>query len=117
MTLGDLKERHRRRCEKSINKVPTTRKRSCQSCIASKVNAVTLTHTAGSRCRNRQIRCEYKLDIPTHPSRRSTTASVPTPSDPARLLMAGESMAGDTFDSQLWFTEDLTGLAPDKTGL
>ncbi|KAJ5660836.1 uncharacterized protein N7484_000208 [Penicillium longicatenatum] len=30
--------------------------------------------------------------------------------------MAGESIADDAFDSQLWFTEDLAALTSDKTG-
>lgn len=33
----DLKERHRRRCEKAIKTIRPPRKRECESCIASKV--------------------------------------------------------------------------------
>ncbi|KAG5980037.1 hypothetical protein E4U55_004453 [Claviceps digitariae] len=33
----DLRERHRRRCEKSIGKIIPTKKRSCERCISFKV--------------------------------------------------------------------------------
>lgn len=35
--IGDLRERHRRRCEKSIGKIIPTKKRSCERCISFKV--------------------------------------------------------------------------------
>ncbi|KAJ5106939.1 hypothetical protein N7456_003614 [Penicillium angulare] len=132
----DLKERHRRRCEKTINKAPATKKRSCQSCITSKVKC-DCARPSCSRCLSRQTKCEYKLDAPTNLQQRSTsransaTANTPNPSPSisalasdhgqARLLvaesMAGDPMAGDNFDPQLWFAQDLAALTPDKTGL
>ena len=36
-SLEDLRDRHRRRCEKSIGKAKQVKKKACERCIASKV--------------------------------------------------------------------------------
>ncbi|KAG5919847.1 hypothetical protein E4U42_006407 [Claviceps africana] len=58
---GDLRERHRRRCEKSIGKIIPTKKRSCERCISFKVKC-DYEKPSCSRCLNRSVPCEYKLE-------------------------------------------------------
>ncbi|KAG5920414.1 hypothetical protein E4U53_003929 [Claviceps sorghi] len=57
----DLRERHRRRCEKSIGKIIPTKKRSCERCISFKVKC-DYEKPSCSRCLNRSVPCEYKLE-------------------------------------------------------
>ncbi|OAQ59104.1 fungal zn(2)-Cys(6) binuclear cluster domain-containing protein [Pochonia chlamydosporia 170] len=58
---GDLRNRHRRRCEKSIGKIMPTKKRSCERCISFKVKCDHEKPSCG-RCLGRSVPCEYKLE-------------------------------------------------------
>ena len=62
--IGDLRDRHRRRCEKSIEKGQTPKKKSCQSCARSKVKC-DLQIPACQRCLDRHTICEYPIDSST----------------------------------------------------
>ncbi|KAL8991357.1 MAG: hypothetical protein Q9177_000198 [Variospora cf. flavescens] len=64
----DLRERHRRRCEKSFDKGRSHKKKSCNLCARSKVKC-DLGLPACQRCIDRHTKCEYPQD--------STTAAVP----------------------------------------
>ncbi|KAL8887732.1 MAG: hypothetical protein Q9215_004734 [Flavoplaca cf. flavocitrina] len=66
--LGDLRERHRRRCEKSFDKGRSHKKKSCNLCARSKVKC---DHAlpACQRCIDRHTECEYPQN--------STTATIP----------------------------------------
>ncbi|KAG6018811.1 hypothetical protein E4U41_003558, partial [Claviceps citrina] len=54
----DLRERHRRRCEKSVGKIIPTKKKSCERCISFKVKCDDAKPSC-SRCLNRAVECVY----------------------------------------------------------
>ncbi|KAK4141754.1 uncharacterized protein C8A04DRAFT_13823 [Dichotomopilus funicola] len=57
----DLRDRHRRRCEKSIGKAKQVKKKACERCIGSKVKC-DYEKPACGRCLSRSVACEYKLE-------------------------------------------------------
>ncbi|KAL2132842.1 hypothetical protein VTI74DRAFT_3241 [Chaetomium olivicolor] len=57
----DLRDRHRRRCEKSIGKARQVKKKACERCIASKVKCGYEKPSCG-RCLSRSVVCEYRLE-------------------------------------------------------
>jgi hypothetical protein len=61
LSAGDLRDRHRRRCEKSIDKVRVPKKKSCGACGRSKVKC-DLQTPACERCRKRKLACVYSTD-------------------------------------------------------
>ncbi|KAL8768145.1 MAG: hypothetical protein Q9209_005536 [Squamulea sp. 1 TL-2023] len=79
----DLRERHRRRCEKSFDKGRSHKKKSCNLCARSKVKC-DLGLPACQRCIDRHTKCEYPQDSTTATIpqwHESITASVPNPFD------------------------------------
>jgi Fungal Zn(2)-Cys(6) binuclear cluster domain len=61
LSAGDLRDRHRRRCEKSIDKIRVPKKKSCGACGRSKVKC-NLQTPACERCRKRKLACVYSSD-------------------------------------------------------
>ncbi|KAL9593696.1 MAG: hypothetical protein Q9219_007429 [cf. Caloplaca sp. 3 TL-2023] len=57
----DLRERHRRRCEKSLDKVRSHKRKSCNLCARSKVKCDLQTPTC-QRCLDRHTECEYPTE-------------------------------------------------------
>jgi hypothetical protein len=62
--LGDLRQRHRRRCEKSLKKSRAPKKKSCTSCARSKAKC-DLIVPACKRCMDRHTTCTYPIDSST----------------------------------------------------
>lgn len=62
LSAGDLRDRHRRRCEKSIDRIRVPKKKSCGACGRSKVKC-DLQIPACERCRKRKLACVYGSDI------------------------------------------------------
>lgn len=88
MSLGDLRDRHKRRCARSATKVKVSKRKSCLACAQSKLGC-DLGTPACSRCVSRGTNCEYAVPPP---SALATAAAVgaagtlPSKSGPGRLL-------------------------------
>ncbi|KAG6079108.1 hypothetical protein E4U15_003984 [Claviceps sp. LM218 group G6] len=74
----DLRERHRRRCQKALGKVIPTKKRSCERCISFKVKC-DYKKPECTRCKNRSIGCVYDLaprvKVPLNPAFMGSTTA------------------------------------------
>ncbi|KAL8698652.1 MAG: hypothetical protein Q9201_006450 [Fulgogasparrea decipioides] len=98
--IGDLRERHRRRCEKSFDKGRSHKKKSCNLCARSKVKC-DLHVPACQRCMDRHTKCEYPLD--------STTAAVSQWHESITISLP------NTFDSFMSLPDKPTPPAPTTT--
>lgn len=64
LSLGDLRDRHKRRCAKSATKVKVSKRKSCLACAQSKLGC-DLGTPACSRCVSRGTSCEYAVPPPS----------------------------------------------------
>ena len=65
LSLGDLRDRHKRRCARSATKVKVSKRKSCLACAQSKLGC-DLDTPACSRCVGRGTNCEYA--VPPRPT-------------------------------------------------
>lgn len=64
VSLGDLRDRHKRRCARSATKVKVSKRKSCLACAQSKLGC-DLGTPACSRCVSRGTNCEYAVPPPS----------------------------------------------------
>lgn len=88
----DLRERHRRRCEKSLDKVRSPRRKSCNSCARSKVKC-DLQVPACQRCKDRQTDCAYPADSTTNISQWRGDMIMPLPTTSGSLIASPNTTA------------------------
>ncbi|KAL8941764.1 MAG: hypothetical protein Q9216_002049 [Gyalolechia sp. 2 TL-2023] len=90
--LGDLRERHRRRCEKALDKVRSHKRKSCNLCARSKVKC-DLQIPACQRCKDRHSDCEYPLDSSaTAVPQWHRDLAIPLSPNPASLVTLPEDL-------------------------
>lgn len=58
MIIGDLRDRHRRRCIKTVGKGRLSKRRSCETCAQKKLRC-SMTRPSCSRCLQLRIQCQY----------------------------------------------------------
>lgn len=73
-STGDLRDRHKRRCARSSQKVKVSKRKSCFACAQSKLGC-DLDTPSCSRCVGRGTHCEYAVPPP---SALSSTAARPS---------------------------------------
>lgn len=72
--IGDLRDRHKRRCARSSQKVKVSKRKSCLACAQSKLGC-DLDTPSCSRCVGRGTNCEYAVPPPS-----ALSSVIPRPS-------------------------------------
>ncbi|KAL2834639.1 hypothetical protein BJY01DRAFT_253007 [Aspergillus pseudoustus] len=98
----DLRDRHRRRCIKSIGQERLSKRKSCETCAQKKLRC-SMTRPACSRCLQIGIQCEYPASAVPQP--RTGEGPVATPADPGTIqpsLLENMSHLGDQGQANPW---------------
>ncbi|KAJ0422937.1 hypothetical protein BJY00DRAFT_62650 [Aspergillus carlsbadensis] len=78
----DLRDRHRRRCIKSIGQERLSKRKSCQTCAQKKLRC-SMTRPACARCLQIGIQCQYPAAAVSQPQDGGTPSA--TPADPGMI--------------------------------
>lgn len=87
--LGDLRDRHKRRCIQSAGKVRLSKRKSCLACAQKKLRC-TFDKPACTRCAEASITCEYPAKVIQQQSHLSDPESAPPTSTTASLDSDGQ---------------------------
>ncbi|KAL4878149.1 hypothetical protein BJY04DRAFT_221504 [Aspergillus karnatakaensis] len=78
----DLRDRHRRRCIKTIDQQRRSKRKSCDACVQKKLRC-SMSRPSCSRCLQTGLQCHYPLPaFPTAKIHDTASLALTTPSDP-----------------------------------
>ncbi|KAL2813877.1 hypothetical protein BJX63DRAFT_208213 [Aspergillus granulosus] len=110
----DLRDRHRRRCIKSIGQERLSKRKSCETCAQKKLRC-SMTRPACTRCLQIGIQCQYPTSAILQP--QNGEALVATPADPGTIQPSlleypSHPVVGHGQDASTWSPFDAGNMDP-----